>query len=183
MHFVHASGKSPKSGELFGGLGQRKQAKRPTIVKLQADPNNKPPQHNRYLTPTFGNDLESPEFNDIPSPLISPTQTHTKQLFQSQDGPEKIFLTEAGVEYDALLSTQRTQGNKQTIESHNNFTSPLTEIGNFLEDDEELTMEDGNKTKLEYQKLQIMDLATTLVAFIGGFLTVLTVSNERESNM
>jgi len=165
MHFTHAS-KSPRPTELFVLTALREKRKKST-VHLQVDA-TKANGHNRYLTPTFHNEVD-PTSGEIPSPLLAPG---SKQLFQNPNGPEKILVTEPG-ETDNFLSTQRTHIAPLISESvdHN----PLMEIGTLLDDDEEYALEDGNKTKLEYQKLQIMDLATTLIAFIGGFVTVLIV--------
>jgi len=44
------------------------------------------------------------------------------------------------------------------------------------QDDESLnSMEDGRKSKLEFQKLQIIDTSTAIVAFIGAFITIMAV--------
>jgi len=44
------------------------------------------------------------------------------------------------------------------------------------QDDESLnSMEDGRKSKLEFQKLQIIDTSTAIVAFVGAFITIMAV--------
>ena len=46
---------------------------------------------------------------------------------------------------------------------------------NFGEDETLNNLEDGRKSKLEFQKLQIFDISTTFVAFIGAYITIMTV--------
>ncbi len=48
----------------------------------------------------------------------------------------------------------------------------------FEDEDDGLNFEDGRKSKLEYQRLQIIDSSTALIAFVGAAVTVIAVSNQ-----
>lgn len=45
------------------------------------------------------------------------------------------------------------------------------------DDDNSNTLEDGRKSKVEFQKLQIMDMSTSVVAMVGAYITILAVSS------
>lgn len=59
---------------------------------------------------------------------------------------------------------------------HNNeFTEKFTSLFDSVGDDGIGGIEEGRKTKYEFQRLQIIDISVTLTAIIGGFLTIFTV--------
>ncbi len=49
----------------------------------------------------------------------------------------------------------------------------------FFEDDEPKTFEDGSLTKVKFQRFQVMDMSTGIIALIGTFLTIMAVSIQK----
>ena len=76
-------------------------------------------------------------------------------------------------EHENLFQEQNKQENLETEndKAHDDLRSLLR-----AEDDESLnSLEDGRKSKLEFQKLQIIDTSTAIIAFIGVCITIMTV--------
>jgi len=61
-----------------------------------------------------------------------------------------------------------------------NISSPRFEgkqsLMKFFENDEPKTFEDGSLSKVKFQRFQVMDMSTGIIALIGAFLTIMAVS-------
>ena len=80
------------------------------------------------------------------------------------------------------MTTEPGEQTKRTIErqyTEEALKGSRYELGTIFHEEEDETlgnMEDGRRSKVEFQKLQIIDLSTGLVAGIGAFITVIAVN-------
>ncbi len=96
--------------------------------------------------------------------LVAPSSTTNKKT---------EFITTEVDENDNLFGERTPQRRLETDpdRAHEDLKTLLR-----AQDDESLnSMEDGRKSKLEFQKLQIIDTSTAIVAFIGAFITIMAV--------
>ena len=96
-------------------------------------------------------------------------KTHAKNQNEPIPFPKTNYNEILESESESQLTRRATT--KQSSEH-------LAQIKALLEADDDgnqYSLEDGRETKLDFEKLQIIEMATALTAFIGAFMTVLTV--------
>jgi len=82
----------------------------------------------------------------------------------------EILITESE-DQAFFTNTSAKRFETEAEKTHNEIKSLL----NYGEDENLNNLEDGRKSKLEFQKLQIFDISTTFVAFIGAYITIMAV--------
>ncbi len=173
MYFAGSS-KSPKSEGMFG-FGKRINRKSLTPISKMQDKANEGirPHFVATTNPNLLNVPMSPSGNER-APFLP-----YLELAKTPELPRQNVLENP--DQENLLSTKRlnTLGNAGLVTEPNDdgLPAPMSYIRDLLSQEDDYTLEDGFKTKLEFQKLLIMDIATTLTAFIGAILVVLNVMN------
>lgn len=81
-------------------------------------------------------------------------------------GIKNEILTTEGGETDALVLVQNGLKAQQLIADMLNEEDEDTNLNEF---------EDGRKSRLEFQKLQVIDIATGIISMLGVALTVIAV--------
>lgn len=176
MYFA-GNGRSPKSEGMFG-FGRRINRKSLTPVsKMQEKANDGSRPH--FVANTNPNLLNVPiSPGNERAPFVPYLELAKTPEVPPKNVPENPYQ-------ENLLSTKRlnTIGDAGLITEPNDdgVPAPMSYIRDLLSQEDDYTLEDGFKTKLEFQKLLIMDNATTLTALIGGILVVLNVNSLLEN--
>lgn len=125
------------------------------------------------MSPTFRNRQGPKSLQKVlehPSPVSA--KTHTKNQVDPIPFPRTNYNEIIESESESQITRRTTR--KQSSEH-------LAQIKALLEADDDgnqYSLEDGRETKLEFEKLKTIEMATALTAFIGAFMTVLTVILE-----
>jgi len=131
---------------------------------------------NKPLNKVLGSKKNEKTDKDKIHPRMIVKKTNVQIIKDSASIKKTEFITTEVDEQDNLFNEPKKMERLDTDndKAHDDLKTLL-----MADDDENLNnLEDGRKSKLEFQKLQIIDTSTAIIAFIGAFITIMAYDLE-----
>lgn len=123
------------------------------------------------MSPTFRRAQSSKSLQKVLEQHHSSPKNHTKNQQDEIPFPKTNYAEIIESESDSQVTRRATR----------KLSNELAQIRALIEADDDgnqYSLEDGRETKLEFEKLHTIEMATALTAFIGAAITVIAVILE-----